>query len=278
MFNQFKEQAAKAVEGASVYGQKAFQGASTIGNQAFQSASTYGNQAGRNINSFAEKNNINTPITGTLYEESAKAAKILQSFVDKDEMENGFDNIIPVKVIQEAKGLAIFTVIKAGFLFSGKVGSGIVVSRLSDGRWSAPSAIATGGIGVGFQAGTDITSVVLILNSEEAVDAFCKGENLTVGGSLAVSLGPLGAGTSAEAAGDIGKKKLVPMFSYTKSKGLFAGMSVEGTGLFELTKTNTSFYGKPVKAAQILKGEIEPPNDAEQLYTTIRYAENRDPY
>ncbi|CAO3621903.1 unnamed protein product [Cunninghamella blakesleeana] len=234
MFNQFKEQAAKAVEGASTYGQKAFQSASTIGNQAYQNASVYGNQAGRSINTFAKNNNINTPITGTLYEESAKAAKILQSFVDKEEMDNGLDLIIPVKVIKEAKGLAIFTVVKAGFLFSGKVGSGIVVSRLSDGRWSAPSAIATGGLGVGLQAGTDITSIVLILNSEEAVEAFCKEGNVTLGGNLAFSVGPIGAGTSAEATGDFTKKKVVPMFSYARSKGLYVGVSLEGTGKYYL--------------------------------------------
>ncbi|SAM01418.1 hypothetical protein [Absidia glauca] len=134
MFNQFKEQAAKfgqqASEGASKFGQQAAQGASTFGQQ----ASTYGQQASRSVNTFAESNNINAPVMGTLTEASAKAARILKAFVEKEEVENGFDNVIPVKVLQEAKGLAIFTVIKAGFLWSGKLGNGIVVSRLPDGR------------------------------------------------------------------------------------------------------------------------------------------------
>lgn len=96
-------------------------------------------------------------------------------------------------------GLAIFTILKAGFVFSGKAGSGIVVARLPDGSWSAPSCIATAGVGWGLQIGAgkylppmlrpdqavltaDLTEVVIVLNSDEAVKAFSRGGNVTVGG------------------------------------------------------------------------------------------------
>ncbi|CAO3581726.1 unnamed protein product [Absidia cylindrospora] len=276
MFNQFKEQAAKFAqqtgETTSKLGQQAAQGASSFG----QTASTYGQQASRSVDTFATNNNINAPVMGTLTESSAKAARILRAFIEKEEVENGFDNVIPVKVLQEAKGLAIFTVIKAGFLWSGKLGNGVVVARLPDGRWSAPSAIATGGVGFGIQVGADITDVVLILNSVEAVDAFKTKGNVSLGGDLAISLGPIGSGSSAS--GTSSKGKIVPLFSYTKSKGLFAGMSVEGTGLFELSKTNTEFYGHPVKAAEILQGDVAPPQECQVLYDVIKQAEERDPY
>ncbi|KAI8093326.1 uncharacterized protein BX664DRAFT_384773 [Halteromyces radiatus] len=276
MFNQFKEQASKfgqqASQGASKLGQQASQGASAFGKQ----ASTFGQQAGRSVNTFAESNNINTPVMGTLTETSAKASRILQSFIEKEEVETGFDNVIPVKVIQEAKGLAIFTVVKAGFLVAGKAGNGIVVSRLPDGRWSAPSAIATGGVGFGFQAGANITDIVLILNSDEAVNAFKTKGNVSLGGDLAVSIGPLGSGGNYSATSS--KGKVVPMYSYVKSKGLFAGLSVEGTGLFELPKTNAEFYGRTVKAEELLEGKIDPPQECQILYDTIKRAENRDPY
>lgn len=68
-------------------------------------------------------------------------------------------NAIPKEVLLRAKGLAIFTVVKAGFVWSGKIGSGIVIARTDDGSWSAPSCIATGGVGFGFQAGADISEV-----------------------------------------------------------------------------------------------------------------------
>ncbi|KAI9251758.1 hypothetical protein BDA99DRAFT_521113 [Phascolomyces articulosus] len=260
MFNKFKEQASRAAEGASQFGQ----------------------QAGRSIGDFAEKSgasrSINNPIVGTLSEESAKCARILETFINKEEVETGFDQVIPVKVIQEAKGLAIYTVIKAGFLWSGRAGSGLVVARLPDGRWSAPSAIATGGMGFGAQVGADITDIVLILNSDEAVRAFSQGGNFTIGGNLAVSAGPIGAGGEAAVAGDFKQRKAAPVFSYTKSKGLFAGISVEGTGLMELTRTNTGFYGREIRADQLLQGQIEPPAQAKPLYDMIQRAESRDPY
>ncbi|KAI9337455.1 hypothetical protein BD770DRAFT_422576 [Pilaira anomala] len=214
---------------------------------------------------------FNSPIPGDLKAECSKAARILEQFILKDEVENGFDTIIPVSVIKQAKGLAIFTVVKAGFLWSGRAGSGVVVSN-------APSCIATGGVGFGAQIGADITDFVLILNSEEAVRAFSQGGNLTLGGNLSVSVGPIGAGGEASIAGDIRDKKVAPIFSYTKSKGLFAGMSIEGTGLLELQKANTAFYGKPIRAEAILKGEIEPPVEAKVLYDMISKAENREAY
>lgn len=144
--------------------------------------------------------------------------------------------------------------------------------------WSAPTAIATGGVGFGAQIGADITDFVLILNSQEAVTAFSQGGNITLGGNLSVSAGPIGAGGEASVTGAIKDKKVTPVFSYTKSKGLFAGMSIEGTGLLELQKANEKYYGRPIRAQALLKGEIPPPPEAQVLYDTIEKAENRDPY
>ncbi|CEG77992.1 hypothetical protein RMATCC62417_12661 [Rhizopus microsporus] len=260
MFDKIKEKATQAASSATQMGQQATR---SIGDMASNASSS---------------GNFNNPILGTLPEECAKAARILEQFINKEEIENGFDTIIPVSVIKEAKGLAIFTVVKAGFLWSGRAGSGIVVARLPDGKWSAPTAIATGGVGFGAQIGADITDFVLILNSDEAVRAFSQGGNLTLGGNLSVSAGPIGAGGEASITGDIRDKKVAPVFSYTKSKGLFAGMSIEGTGLIELQKANAKFYGRPVRANAILKGEVQPPAEAKVLYDMIQRAESRDPY
>ncbi len=101
------------------------------------------------------------------------------------------DRAIPDRVLRDAKGLAILTVTKAGFIGSGRGGSGIVVARTGKG-WSGPSAIGTGGIGVGFQAGVEITEFVIVLNTQEAVDAFSKGGNVTLGGNLSAAAGPVG--------------------------------------------------------------------------------------
>lgn len=118
----------------------------------------------------------------------------------------------------------------------------------------------------------------MILNSDEAVRAFSQGGNITFGGNLSVSAGPIGAGGEASIAGDIRDKKVTPVFSYTKSKGLFAGMSIEGTGLLELQKANSNFYGKPIRAEALLRGEVDPPAEAQVLYDTIKKAEDRDAF
>ena len=113
-------------------------------------------------------------------------------------------------------GLAIFSVVKAGFVFSGKAGSGIVIARLPDGSWSAPSCIATGGVGWGLQIGADITDFVIVLNSEEAVRAFAMGGNVTIGGNISAAAGPIGTGGAVQAS----LAHPAPMFSYSKSKGM----------------------------------------------------------
>jgi len=126
---------------------------------------------------------------------------------------------IPPAVMRAAKGLAILTVTKAGFIGSARGGSGVVVARTGNG-WSGPSAIGTGGLGVGFQAGVEISELVIVLNTPAAVEAFAKGGNVTLGGALGVAAGPVGR--SAEG----GVALQAAMYSYSRTQGLFAGISL----------------------------------------------------
>jgi SH3 domain-containing YSC84-like protein 1 len=187
-------------------------------------------------------------------------------------------------------GLAIFQVLKAGFVFSGKAGSGLVIARLPDGSWSAPSCIATGGVGWGLQIGADITDFVIVLNSEDAVRAFSLGGNVTIGGNISAAAGPIGTGGSVQAS----LAHPAPMFSYSKSKGassvthivcpsspdcptgLFAGLSLEGTVLIERKDANKDFYGSAIPARDILGGRVPPPEVASRLYEIIEAAEGLD--
>jgi lipid-binding SYLF domain-containing protein len=204
--------------------------------------------------------------------EADKAAKILASFLaDPDHPESAL-NSIPKAVLQRARGLAVFQVLKAGFVFSGKAGSGLVISRLPDGSWSAPSCIATGGVGWGLQIGADITDFVIVLNSEDAVRAFSLGGNVTIGGNISATAGPIGTGGSVQAS----LAHPAPMFSYSKSKGLFAGLSLEGTALIERKDANKEFYGSAIPARDILGGLVPPPEVASRLYEIIEAAEGLD--
>ncbi|GAA5879234.1 hypothetical protein JCM3774_003529 [Rhodotorula dairenensis] len=207
-----------------------------------------------------------------LENECDKSAKILASFLADPHHPESALNAIPKEVLRRAKGLAIFTVLKAGFVWSGKAGSGIVIARLPDGTWSAPSCIATGGVGFGLQIGADLSEFVVVLNSDEAISAFAKGGNLTIGGSLAAAAGPIGVGGAVNTA----ILNPAPMFTYSKSKGLYAGVSLEGTVLVERKDANEAFYGQPIPAINLLGGKVPPPEAASALYETIEAAESID--
>ncbi|ODV97093.1 hypothetical protein PACTADRAFT_65904 [Pachysolen tannophilus NRRL Y-2460] len=209
---------------------------------------------------------INNPIPMSLKAECRKAAKVLASFI-KPNQAFGPDQVIPPNVLQEARGLAVITVLKAGFLFSGRAGSGVIVARLPDGSWSAPSAIVTAGAGVGGQIGAELTDFVFILNTDEAVKSFAQFGSITLGGNISVAAGPLGRNAEAGATGSL--KAVAPVFSYSKTKGLFAGVSLEGSAIVERREANRKFYGENCKAATILAGRVRAPPACEPLFRVL---------
>ncbi|NXF21976.1 SH3Y1 protein, partial [Rhodinocichla rosea] len=207
---------------------------------------------------------VNNPIPSNLKSEAKKAAKILREFTEITSR-NGPDKIIPPHVIAKAKGLAVLSVIKAGFLVTARGGSGIVLARLPNGTWSAPSAIGIAGLGGGFEIGIEVSDLVIILNHERAVEAFAKGGNLTLGGNLTVAIGPLGRNLE----GDVALRSSAAVYTYCKSRGLFAGVSLEGTCLIERKETNRKFYGQDIRASAILLGDVPFPAQADDLYETL---------
>jgi len=209
---------------------------------------------------------INNPLPSSLASECKKCGKILTSFIDPRQP-LGPEKIIPPSVLANAKGLAILTVIKAGFLGSARFGSGLVVARLPDGSWSAPSAIATGGAGFGGQIGFELTDFVFILNDASAVKTFSQAGSLTLGGNVSIAAGPVGR--NAEAAGAASLRSVAGIFSYSKTKGLFAGVSLEGSVIVERKDANTKLYGRPIAAKQLLTGAERPPSQAYPLMSIL---------
>jgi SH3 domain-containing YSC84-like protein 1 len=181
-----------------------------------------------------------------------QAVTIIQRFQDIPEKS------IPPAVLKDAKGLAILTMLKAGFVVSGRGGTGVVIARTSKG-WSGPSAIGTGGAGFGFQIGAQVTEFVIILNTDEAVRAFSHGGNVSLGADLSVAAGPVGR--SAEA----GITPVAAVYTYSRSQGLFAGASLEGTVIVTRDDANQSYYGKRVSASDILDGRVRVPKGARRL-------------
>nr|KAG5689215.1 hypothetical protein BaRGS_014871 [Batillaria attramentaria] len=205
---------------------------------------------------------VNTPIPHSLRSEAKKAAKILREFTMPN-AKTGPDKLIP--------GLAILTVFKAGFLVTARGGSGIVIAKLreefdySEG-WSAPSAIGLAGLGGGFEIGMEVTDFVIILNTKAAVEAFSKGGNLTLGGNFTIAVGPLGRNIE----GDVAVRSPAAIYTYSKTKGIFAGISIEGSALIERKDANRKFYGQNIRAYEILAGEVEPPEECQALYNVMK--------
>lgn len=169
---------------------------------------------------------------------------------------------IPQQVFRNAKGVAVLSIVKAGFIFSGKLGSGLVVAKTSKG-WSAPSAIGLGGAGFGYQIGLSITDFVFVLNTQAAVNAFASNANLTLGVDIGVAAGPVGGMATG------GVTAFAPIYAYSRSKGVFAGVSVEGAVILQRGGANAQFYGRSITAHELLYGGMPPPKRADPLYRAL---------
>ncbi|KAJ1533053.1 hypothetical protein HK096_005750, partial [Nowakowskiella sp. JEL0078] len=144
---------------------------------------------------------------------------------------------------------------------------GVIVGRLPDGRWSSPAAVSLAGAGYGLQIGASLTDLVFILNTSGALSTFSNNGGLTFGGQFGIALGPSSNTTDFETA--INKHGITPVYTYTKTKGLFAGISLEGSGIIARSDLNSKWYGAGVRPKDMLKGVLPPPEDADSLYRAL---------
>jgi lipid-binding SYLF domain-containing protein len=193
---------------------------------------------------------------GSLQSDVDQAVTILEKFHNIPESD------VPDFVMRDARGLAIITSVKAGFIITGEGGKGLVVARHGKG-WTGPSAIGTGGIGVGFQAGAQVSELIFVLNTEEAVKAFSRKGNVKLGADISVAAGPLGRDLKA------GVTPIAAVYTYSRSQGLFAGVSLDGTVIATRNETNDEYYGKSVTPDQILSGKVAPPKGAIKLIRAL---------
>jgi lipid-binding SYLF domain-containing protein len=168
------------------------------------------------------------------------------------------EQAIPRAVLKEAKGLAILTVIKAGFFISGRGGAGVVIARTKRG-WSTPSAIGAGGAGFGLQIGAEVSEFVIVLNTDAAVQAFAQEGNILLGTDLSVAAGPVGRSVGA------GVLPVAAVYTYSRSQGLFAGISLEGTVIGARNDANTKYYGRAWTPKELLSGKVAPPPGTQRL-------------
>jgi len=148
-------------------------------------------------------------------------------------------------------------------------GTGLVVSRLPDGNWSAPCAIGTAGVSMGALVGLQLSDHVLLLMTEAAVDVISSNDgSVRLGADVGVAVGPVGRMVEADV-GTGGGVALAPIYTYSQSKGFYAGASLDGKVIIIRHRVNEKFYGKKVHSQELLKGEIPTPPAAQPLYDAL---------
>ena len=148
---------------------------------------------------------------------------------------------IPPALLSRAYAVAVIPdVIKAGFVLGARRGKGILVVRQDDDTWSNPAFITLTGGSVGWQVGAQSTDVILVFKNRRSVDGITNGK-LTLGADASIAAGPIGRHT--EVATDLRLQSEV--FSYSRSRGLFAGVAFEGASVSMDRKANAAFYGSP---------------------------------
>jgi lipid-binding SYLF domain-containing protein len=185
-----------------------------------------------------------------------RSAEILRGFRAMPE------KAIPRRVLHDARGLAIMSVLKVGVGISGQGGQGVVVARTAHG-WSGPSFIGTGGAGWGLQIGAQITEFVFVLNTDAAVRSFSRDGNVTIGGDVSAAAGPVGRDLQA------GVTPSAAIYTYSRSQGLFAGISLQGAVVATQKTANARYYRHAVSARQILSGHVSPPAGASVLLRAL---------
>jgi len=175
----------------------------------------------------------------------------------------------PRAVLQRARGLAFLRVTKVGFAVSARVGTGLVVARVPGG-WSAPSAIGTVGMSLGFQIGAQVADFLIVLNDQAAVDAFSGGGQVSLSGQIGAVAGPVGLSREAGVAAQAKPVAPAPVFTYSIAKGIFVGLSLEGSVINERNSVNERHYGQPgIRAKDILHGNVTPTPQATTLLAAL---------
>jgi lipid-binding SYLF domain-containing protein len=169
-----------------------------------------------------------------------------------DEIMQAPDKAIPQDLLREAKAIAVVPdVIKAGFVFGGRRGEGLVSIKSPDGTWSNPSFVTLTGGSVGFQAGVSATDVVLVFRTQRGVDGIVNGK-FTIGADASAAAGPVGR--SAQASTDAQLK--AEIYSYSRSRGLFAGVALDGSALRIDQDANAAVYGAGITPRRIFEGGV----------------------
>ncbi|MGB2599766.1 MAG: lipid-binding SYLF domain-containing protein [Candidatus Omnitrophota bacterium] len=180
-----------------------------------------------------------------------------------EEMQEMPDQSIPKDLIENCAGIAIFpSVIKGGFIIGGQYGQGVLLNKdKKTGKWSPPVFVSIGGASFGFQIGGRASDMILVIGGRRSVESLSH-SNVTLGGDASVAAGPVGRDASVDT--DVLLK--AGILSYSRSRGLFAGISLKGAIVGPMKNLNEKYYGKGTTADDILfSGKVKPTKAGREL-------------
>jgi SH3 domain-containing YSC84-like protein 1 len=203
--------------------------------------------------------------------DGSKQRKILRtSQLILEEVQKSPDQQIPMNLISKAKAIIVFpTMLKAGFFVGARYGKGIASVRAEEtGEWGPPAFLYTTGGSFGFQFGAQAIDLILLVMSQRGLEGLLN-EQFTLGGDIAISAGPVGR--HAEASADVFMQGEI--YSYSRSKGLFGGVSLKGTIITSDSDANLAYYGHPYTAEDILltKQVRKVPESGKQFITIFNH-------
>lgn len=195
-----------------------------------------------------------TAMAGSQEDERARnAVRVLTDFQAIPE------SAIPDKLLDEARAIVVVPdSIKAGLVIGGRRGHGLMAVKNPDGTWSNPSFVSLTGGSIGFQAGVQSSDIVLVFRSDRGLESIVNGK-FTLGADAGVAAGPLGRNASTATDGELKAE----IWSWSRARGLFAGVALDGAVLAIDDRANEAVYGRDTTPRMIFEGRInaQPSSD-----------------
>lgn len=207
---------------------------------------------------------ISSDVAATPADERARALKAARAF---QEMMSAADQGVPQDLLDRSYCVAVFpSVLKGGFVFGGQYGKGLVSCRRDEGAWGAPAYFTIGGGSFGLQIGGQAVDLILLVMNKNGVESLLK-DKFEIGAGAAASAGPVGRNTHV--ATDLLLKSQI--VSYSRSRGLFAGLELKGAVIMPDGRANRDAYGQEISAREILlDGKARTPSAMRIFPQTLR--------
>jgi lipid-binding SYLF domain-containing protein len=182
-----------------------------------------------------------------------------------NQMTSAPDKGIPEEVIENAKCIAVVPhLVKGGFIFGGKHGRGVATCRTAEG-WSAPAFISIGGGSAGLQIGVEGVDLIMLIMNEKGMQQLLSSK-FQISGEGSAAAGPVGRHASA----GTDWKMDTEVLTYSRSKGVFAGLTLEGAVVEQDSDSTRSVYGSDVSFKSVLQGKVSTPDIASAFMKAVR--------